>query len=280
MAALSTTISHSPIWSSSAIFVEEDDAQTGVDHVDGHRSPGYIISPYVNQSGVTDHTFYTQVNMTRTIEQILGLTPMNQNDLVASPMRTAFIDNPPADNFQPWTHVANGIPLNSGVTQTPTQTAIPASLASAAVKPQTIVTESPAVKALRAGWMKKKAEIFAGKYHMPDSEDPDTVNHLIWYEATGLTASLPRREEGSPGERLQQRCTRQSRRRRLNRVPAAISPLPAHRGEGFFVYAMKLPKWSCTKCSDVRLVALNLLVGISAATRCNGSNPGTTGQSP
>ena len=74
-------ISHSPIWSSSAIFVEEDDAQTGVDHVDGHRSPGYVISPYVKQSeprwhraGVTeDSTFYTQVNVTRTIEQILGL---------------------------------------------------------------------------------------------------------------------------------------------------------------------------------------------------------------
>ena len=40
-------ISHSPIWASSAIFVEEDDAQNGVDHVDGHRSPGYVISPYV-----------------------------------------------------------------------------------------------------------------------------------------------------------------------------------------------------------------------------------------
>jgi YVTN family beta-propeller protein len=74
-------ISHSPIWSSSAIFVEEDDAQNGVDHVDGHRSPAYVISPYVKQqvnadgtgAGVTEeNTFYTQVNMTRTIEQILG----------------------------------------------------------------------------------------------------------------------------------------------------------------------------------------------------------------
>jgi len=72
-------ISHSPIWSSSAIFVEEDDAQTGVDHVDGHRSPGYIFSPYVIQASseeagdaYEDSTFYTQVNMTRTIEQILG----------------------------------------------------------------------------------------------------------------------------------------------------------------------------------------------------------------
>ncbi len=112
-------ISHSPIWSSSAIFVEEDDAQTGVDHVDGHRSPGYVISPYVKQkanpdgtgAGVTeDSTFYTQVNMTRTIEQILGLKPMNQFDLTASPMLTLFIDNPPANNFLPWTHVPAAIP--------------------------------------------------------------------------------------------------------------------------------------------------------------------------
>ena len=96
-------ISHSSIWSSSAIFVEEDDAQDGVDHVDGHRSPGYVISPYVKQkvnpdgtgAGVTeDSTFYTQVNMTRTIEQILGLKPMNQFDLVASPMTDALHRQP------------------------------------------------------------------------------------------------------------------------------------------------------------------------------------------
>jgi YVTN family beta-propeller protein len=184
-------ISHSPIWKDSAIFVTEDDAQTGVDHVDGHRSPGYIISPYVLQGGITDSTFYTQVNMTRTIEQILGLTPMNQFDLWASPMRTAFIDDPPAGNFKPWTHVPNGIALDTGVSQTPTQTAIPAPLASLTVKPQTILAESPAVKALRTGWMKKKAELFTGKYQKPDSEDPDTVNHLIWYEATNFTRPFP-----------------------------------------------------------------------------------------
>ena len=110
-------ISHSNVWSTSAIFIEEDDAQNGVDHVDGHRSPGYIVSPYVVQNGPTDHTYYTQVNMTRTIEQILGLPPMNQFDLVASPMRTAFVKGtPPADNFQPWTHVPNQVPLDEGVT--------------------------------------------------------------------------------------------------------------------------------------------------------------------
>jgi YVTN family beta-propeller protein len=190
-------ISHSTIWSTSAIFVEEDDAQDGVDHVDGHRSPGYVISPFVNQkvnpdgsgAGVTkDSTFYTQVNMTRTIEQILGLKPMNQFDLVASPMSTIFIDNPPAANFMPWTHVANQIPLNMGVSQTPTQ---PIPAASPAVVAKTTPKESHAVKALRAGWMKKKEEIFAGKYHTPDAENPDIVNHLDWYEATGFMRPYP-----------------------------------------------------------------------------------------
>jgi hypothetical protein len=193
-------ISHSPVWSSSAIFVEEDDAQDGVDHVDGHRSPGYIISPYVNQqvnpdgtgAGVTrDSTFYTQVNMTRTIEQILGLEPMNQFDLVASPMKTLFTNNPPASNFLPWTHVPNQIALTQGVTQTPTQP-IPAAIP--AVQAPTIAKgsqESRSVKALRAGWMKMKAQVFAGKYHTPDAENPDIVNHLDWYEATGFTRPYP-----------------------------------------------------------------------------------------
>ena len=182
-------ISHSSVWNSSAIFVEEDDAQDGVDHVDGHRSPGYVISPYVRQDGVVESTYYTQVNMTRTIEQILGLPPMNQFDLVASPMKTLFIDKPPADNFKPWAHVPTLIPLDMGVTST-----------SAAVK-----DESPAVKALRVGWMKKKTQIFAGKYTKPDSEDPDTVNHLDWYEATGFTRPYPGEAKVRPASEFNHR---------------------------------------------------------------------------
>ena len=169
------TISHSSVWDSSAIFIEEDDAQDGVDHVDGHRSPGYVISPYVRQDGVVESTYYTQVNMTRTIEQILGLAPMNQFDLVASPMKTIFLDKPPADNFKPWSNVPNLIPLDQGVTTTTSA----------------LRNESPAVKALRVGWMKKKTQIFAGKHTKPDSEDPDTVNHMTWYEATGYTRPYP-----------------------------------------------------------------------------------------
>ena len=168
-------ISHSNVWSSSAIFMEEDDAQNGVDHIDGHRSPGYIVSPYTVQNGPTDHTYYTQVNMTRTIEQILGLPPMNQFDLVASPMRTAFVSGePPASNFEPWTHVPNQVPLDQGVT------------VSAANR-----TDSAKVKVLRAAWLRKKAQIFAGKLTKPDAEDPDTVNHLNWYMSTGFKTPYP-----------------------------------------------------------------------------------------
>jgi YVTN family beta-propeller protein len=168
-------ISHSKVWSSSAIFLEEDDAQNGVDHVDGHRSPGYIVSPYAVQNGPTDHTYYTQVNMTRTIEQILGLPPMNQFDLVASPMRTAFVEGtPPEENFRPWRHVPNQVPLDEGVTAT------------AADK-----SGSPAVLALRKAWLKKKAELFAGKLTRPDAEDPDAVNHFNWYMTTGFTRPYP-----------------------------------------------------------------------------------------
>jgi YVTN family beta-propeller protein len=199
-------ISHSPIWKDSVIFVEEDDAQDGVDHVDGHRSPGYVFSPYVKQkvnpadgtgAGVTEEsTFYTQVNMTRTIEQILGITPMNQNDLVASPMRTLFVNDPPEANFLPWKHVQNDVPLTLGVTQTPTQTAIPG--AQALVAPRSNPGMSPAQRALMAGWMKKKAEIFAGKYQIPDSEDADTVRHYNWYEATGFKVPFPGEKKVRP----------------------------------------------------------------------------------
>ena len=83
------TISHSKYWKDSAIFVVEDDSQAGLDHVDGHRAPIQVISPWA-QHGVTDSHYYSQITMIRTIEQILGIHPMNQMDTSASPMRQAF----------------------------------------------------------------------------------------------------------------------------------------------------------------------------------------------
>jgi len=102
-------ISKSRYWKDSAIFVTEDDSQDGLDHVDGHRTVGLVISPYTKR-GVVDSTFYTIINMYRTIEQILGLPPLNQFDLAAKPMFSTFISKP---NFTPFTALPNQIPLDN-----------------------------------------------------------------------------------------------------------------------------------------------------------------------
>ena len=102
-------ISHSPVWKNTAIFVVEDDSQNGVDHVDGHRNVAMVISPYAAR-GAVDHTYYSQVNMIRTIEQILGLPPLNQEDMTATPMFASFTNKP---NFAPYTFVPNQIPLDA-----------------------------------------------------------------------------------------------------------------------------------------------------------------------
>jgi len=102
-------ISHSRFWRSSAIFIVEDDSQNGVDHVDGHRTITFVASPYARR-GAVDSTYYTQVNLTRTIEQILGLPPMNQVDLAAEPMWDVFTDTP---DFRPFEYREARISLNT-----------------------------------------------------------------------------------------------------------------------------------------------------------------------
>ena len=86
-------ISHSVYWKDSAIFVLEDDSQNGPDHVDAHRSPGFVISPFTRR-GVVDSTLYTTSGMLRTMELILGLPPMTQYDAAATPMYNAFTTSP------------------------------------------------------------------------------------------------------------------------------------------------------------------------------------------
>ena len=86
-------ISHSPIWSQSAIFVLEDDAQDGPDHVDAHRSPAYVISPWIKHASV-DHTLYSTTAILRTMELILGLPPMSQYDAAATPLFKSFSATP------------------------------------------------------------------------------------------------------------------------------------------------------------------------------------------
>ncbi len=165
-------ISHSKVWGSSAIFVEEDDSQAGTDHVDGHRQPVYVISPYTAApqaagQGKTIHTTYTAENINRTIENILGTQPLTQFDLVASPMFDAFQNT--AD-LTPYDCLPAVIPLDRGPDL-----------------PGPTVASSQMEKA----WMKATAKVMKGKYDKADAVDPNFLNHAIWYATTGWTRPYP-----------------------------------------------------------------------------------------
>jgi len=94
-------ISHSAIWKNSAIFVVEDDSQDGADHVDAHRMPAFVISPYARKGAVV-HTRYDQYSAVRTMELILGLRPLALTDALATPMYDAFTTQP---DFTPYTAI-------------------------------------------------------------------------------------------------------------------------------------------------------------------------------
>ncbi|MBS2963614.1 bifunctional YncE family protein/alkaline phosphatase family protein [Actinocrinis puniceicyclus] len=95
------TVSHSAYWSSTAIFVVEDDAQDGPDHVDAHRTTAEVISPYT-RTGKVDSTFYSTVSMLRTIELLVGIKPLTQFDASATPMFNAFTPRP---DFAPYSAI-------------------------------------------------------------------------------------------------------------------------------------------------------------------------------
>jgi Phosphoesterase family len=96
------TISHSSIWKSSAIFVVEDDSQDGADHVDAHRIPAFVISPFTKPHAVVAHR-YDFLSVIRSMELILGMEPLGLNDAVAEPMYDAF--TPTAENAAPYTAI-------------------------------------------------------------------------------------------------------------------------------------------------------------------------------
>jgi hypothetical protein len=91
-------VTKSKVWSSFAIFIIEDDAQNGPDHVDSHRTAGLVISPFVKRR-VVDSTMYSTVSMLRTVELLLGLPPMTQHDAAAPPMVTSFMAKPDLSGF-------------------------------------------------------------------------------------------------------------------------------------------------------------------------------------
>jgi hypothetical protein len=86
-------ISNSAYWNDSAIFIVEDDAQSGPDHVDSHRSVLLVASPFAKRNFV-DHSFYTTSGVLRTIELILGIEPMSQYDAAATPLYNALTGTP------------------------------------------------------------------------------------------------------------------------------------------------------------------------------------------
>jgi len=105
--------SHSKFWNEMAIFVIEDDAQNGPDHVDAHRTTGWVISPYCKRNFV-DSTLYTTASMVRTMELILGLPPLTQFDAGATPMFNCFQKN---CEISQWTALRPQFDLNARNTE-------------------------------------------------------------------------------------------------------------------------------------------------------------------
>ena len=179
-------ISHSKYWKDSAIFVVEDDSQAGLDHVDGHRAPIQIISPWA-EHGTVDSRYYSQITMIRTIEQILGIHPMNQKDSAATPMTTAFTKK--ADNT-PFSVVPNRTSLTLGVSPQPTcgSDTVPPQFAK--VQPSTTVPA--AQQQVAAQWQKwQSQQHFTGPLAKADSANPAQMNHFTWYQTHGFAKPYP-----------------------------------------------------------------------------------------
>ncbi|MEU2771355.1 alkaline phosphatase family protein [Streptomyces sp. NPDC007162] len=182
-------ITHSKYWKDSAIFVVEDDSQAGLDHVDGHRAPVQVISPYAQHGAVDDH-YYSQITMIRTIEQILGIQPMNQLDSAATPMYGAFTGK--ADDT-PFTAVPNRTSLTLGVNPQPTcGSDTPAAQDTRAAAAPTSVAVPAAEKQLAAQWQSWAShQRLTGKNAVPDYANPTQMNRYTWYQTHNWTKPYP-----------------------------------------------------------------------------------------
>ncbi|HEX2893484.1 MAG TPA: alkaline phosphatase family protein, partial [Marmoricola sp.] len=175
-------ISHSKYWKDSAIFVAEDDSQAGVDHVDGHRAPIQVISPWAAH-GKTISTYYSQISMVRTIEQILGAEPLNQKVAAASPMFDAFQARP---DLTPYTAVPNQIPLTENVNPAPACGADTPANAPAA--PTVAPQDAPLAKAWGT-WAQKQH--FSGAQAKADYAHPEQMNRYTWYQTHDWKVPYP-----------------------------------------------------------------------------------------
>ena len=151
-------LSKSPIWKESVVFILEDDAQNGPDHIDAHRSTAYVAGPFVKRRYV-DHTPYTTSSMLRTIELILGLPPMTQYDAAATPMWRSFMSVADTTPF-------NHLPARVDLKETNRAKALPQALSEASE---------------RLNWEVEDA--------IPDL----LFNEMLWRGIKGQTAPAPRR---------------------------------------------------------------------------------------
>lgn len=154
-------VSKSKFWKETAIFVIQDDPQSGLDHVDGKRTVALCISPYTKRGEVIS-THYNQNSVLRTIELILGLPPMSQFDLVATPMVDCFIDKP---NFTSYKALPNQIPLDQ------------------------MNPKLSSLKGRQLYWAKKSMEMPLEE--MDEAED-DELNKIIWYAVRGYDVPYPK----------------------------------------------------------------------------------------
>ncbi|AZP14910.1 phosphoesterase [Streptomyces aquilus] len=182
-------ITHSKYWRDSAIFVVEDDSQNGLDHIDGHRAPVQVISPYA-QHGTVDNHYYSQITMVRTIEQILGIHPMNQLDSAATPMYGAFT---PKANYTPFTAVPNRTSLTLGVSPQPTcGSDTPAAQDKQAAAAPTTTAVSQAARTVAAQWKAWAShQRLTGPNAVPDYANPEQMNRYTWYQTHNFTKPYP-----------------------------------------------------------------------------------------
>ena len=154
-------ISRSKFWKETAIFAIEDDPQAGFDHVSGYRTTAYCISPYTKRGAVVS-TQYNTTSLIRTMEQILGLPPMNQFDATATPMLDCFTETP---DFSPFTSVATNVPLDQ---------------------------MNPAPRALNDKLLRDHAYASAKmNFKQVDKCPEDLLNRILWHAMKGSAAPYP-----------------------------------------------------------------------------------------
>ncbi len=153
-------LSRSSFWKKMAIFVVEDDAQNGVDHVDGHRTVALAIGPYVRR-GAVDSTFYSNQSMLKTIELILGLPVLTLFDLIANDMRASFHQTP---DFASYT----------------------------AVTPRQSLTElNPPASALRGAARRAALDSLKMRWEVPDAVPTEKLNRIVWHQVRGWKTPYP-----------------------------------------------------------------------------------------